>query len=202
MIIEDKVLARLGIGVVLPRAGVPVVASAATAMEGFRAVEELGAALVVIGTCADANVRHAVRRAAAHPVGIVVLVEPVDAGAVLELCSLGAHAVVTRDATEDELSMAVSHAVLGERYVPSRLLGRMLGATRSHRPTGRPRVTLTPRETAVLTELVAGRSNQEIAAHLRIGAETVKTHLANIYAKLAVRRRHEAVGVALQLGLV
>ncbi|MCU0797067.1 MAG: response regulator transcription factor [Akkermansiaceae bacterium] len=52
---------------------------------------------------------------------------------------------------------------------------------------------LTPRETQILELLVKGSLYKEIAADLGIGVETVRTHLHNIYAKLHVRTRTEAV---------
>lgn len=52
---------------------------------------------------------------------------------------------------------------------------------------------LTPREFQILEELVKGSLYKEIAAELEIGVETVRTHLRNIYAKLHVRTRTEAV---------
>lgn len=52
---------------------------------------------------------------------------------------------------------------------------------------------LTPRELQILEELVKGSLYKEIAAELTIGVETVRTHLRNIYAKLQVRTRTEAV---------
>lgn len=57
---------------------------------------------------------------------------------------------------------------------------------------------LTPRETEVLSRLAAGRSNREIAAELVVSARTVEHHLANIYGKLGVRGRLEAVAVVLR----
>lgn len=52
---------------------------------------------------------------------------------------------------------------------------------------------LTPRETEILEQLVKGLLYKEIAFDLGIGLETVRTHLRNIYAKLHVRTRTEAV---------
>ena len=52
---------------------------------------------------------------------------------------------------------------------------------------------LTPRETEILEQLVKGSLYKEIASDLEIGVETVRTHLRNIYAKLHVRTRTEAV---------
>jgi DNA-binding NarL/FixJ family response regulator len=201
IVIEGSPLARLGIGVVLADAGVRVEASVATATQGFAAITA-ETSLIVIGACSDSTARHAVRRAAAHGVGIVVLLPAAQSGTVLDICADGAHAVVPRDVTPEELAAAVRHAFDGERYVPPRLLAGAFDTGRTMRPAMRPRFNLTSRETAVLAELAAGRSNQEIAERLCIGSETVKTHLGNIYAKLAVRRRHHAVGIAFEHGLV
>ena len=52
---------------------------------------------------------------------------------------------------------------------------------------------LTPREKEILEQLVKGSLYKEIASELGIGVETVRTHLRNIYAKLHVRTRTEAV---------
>ncbi|MBK1828851.1 helix-turn-helix transcriptional regulator [Haloferula rosea] len=52
---------------------------------------------------------------------------------------------------------------------------------------------LTPRETEILEQLVKGSLYKEIASDLGIGVENVRTHLRNIYAKLHVRTRTEAV---------
>ncbi|AZZ93953.1 hypothetical protein EUZ85_25815 [Hahella sp. KA22] len=61
---------------------------------------------------------------------------------------------------------------------------------------------LSQRETTILNHLSAGRSNEEIAVALNIAASTVKTHLRNIYAKLGVRRRTQALAIARDKGLV
>lgn len=61
---------------------------------------------------------------------------------------------------------------------------------------------ISERELGVLRELVAGRSNKEIAATLHIAPSTVKTHVASLYAKLEVRRRTEAARRARELGIL
>jgi len=62
--------------------------------------------------------------------------------------------------------------------------------------------SLTPREREVLQLVVAGRSNPEIAAQLVIALSTVKTHVKNIYGKLQVTNRFEAVARANDLNLL
>ncbi|MBL8298705.1 MAG: response regulator transcription factor [Rhodanobacteraceae bacterium] len=60
---------------------------------------------------------------------------------------------------------------------------------------------LSPREQQVLRHLVSGLTNKQIARELTLSENTVKTHLANVYAKLGVGRRVEALKVARERGL-
>jgi LuxR family maltose regulon positive regulatory protein len=61
---------------------------------------------------------------------------------------------------------------------------------------------LSERETAILQSVAAGASNSEIAARLTIELSTVKWHLGNIYGKLGVRSRTQALIKARELHLV
>jgi len=64
------------------------------------------------------------------------------------------------------------------------------------------RLDLTPRELEVLKLLVAGLTNREIASVLGNSENTVRNHTISIFAKLDVSDRAEAVGAALQRGIV
>lgn len=61
---------------------------------------------------------------------------------------------------------------------------------------------ITEREREVLQLLADGESNKEIAARLHLSPNTVKTHVASLFAKLRVERRTQAIGLARELGLV
>jgi len=61
---------------------------------------------------------------------------------------------------------------------------------------------LTPRECEILERLASGQSNKELARALGISPNTVKTHIASLYAKLEVRNRVEAIGKARWLALI
>jgi DNA-binding NarL/FixJ family response regulator len=61
---------------------------------------------------------------------------------------------------------------------------------------------LTQREHDVLVKMAAGLSNQEIAAALFLSESTIKTHVSNIFFKLEVKRRTQAVQVARELKIV
>ncbi|MBI1211631.1 MAG: winged helix-turn-helix transcriptional regulator [Alphaproteobacteria bacterium] len=61
---------------------------------------------------------------------------------------------------------------------------------------------VTEREVAVLELLAAGSSNKEIARQLDISPNTVKTHIASLFAKLEVQRRTQAIQKARELKLL
>ena len=61
---------------------------------------------------------------------------------------------------------------------------------------------LTPRECEILRQLASGQSNKELARSLDISPNTVKTHIARLYAKLEVRNRVEAIEKARWLALI
>lgn len=83
---------------------------------------------------------------------------------------------------------------------------RVLAPPRPPPPPGNPQAQaglgITPAELAVLKELAAGHSNKEIAQHLQISPNTVKTHVARLFEKLGARRRTEAINRARELGIV
>lgn len=61
---------------------------------------------------------------------------------------------------------------------------------------------LTQQEMRVLERLASGQSNKEMARTLGLSPNTVKTHLVNLFEKLEVRRRTQAVGKARELRLI
>ena len=63
-------------------------------------------------------------------------------------------------------------------------------------------VGLSPRERSILQLIAEGRSNKEIARSLGIAPETVKSHVKNVFGKLVVERRAQAISRAQSLGLV
>jgi NarL family two-component system response regulator LiaR len=66
----------------------------------------------------------------------------------------------------------------------------------------RKQLGLTGQEMKVLSALAAGRSNKEIARDLGLSPNTVKTHIANLFAKLSVSRRTQAISQARELQLI
>lgn len=69
-------------------------------------------------------------------------------------------------------------------------------------PKAQTALGLSSRELEVLHELAAGHSNKEIAAHLHVSPNTIKTHVARLFEKLGAKRRTEAIRRARELGIV
>ncbi len=116
---------------------------------------------------------------------------------VRRLLSLGASAYMVKNATRDELLAAVRtvHRVEG-RVVLSVSRGT------AERLEGSEKATLSGRELEVLLLAARAMSNGRIASHLHISEGTVKRHLTNIYAKLGVSSRADAVKKSLTSGLI
>jgi len=90
----------------------------------------------------------------------------------------------------------------GGLWVGWRLAARRLGPGFARNDRALAATGITGQELRVLEALATGRSNKEIARKMGLSPNTVKTHLAGLYAKLEVRRRTEAVDRARSLELI
>jgi two-component system NarL family response regulator len=106
----------------------------------------------------------------------------------------GARGYILKDTTREEIIEAVRRIHEGQRYLPPGIAARL--ADRMIRPA------LTPRELDVLRLVSRGRTNKETAAAMFVSEETVKSHMKGLFHKLGVHDRAEAVGIALQRGLL
>ncbi|MFK8052828.1 MAG: response regulator transcription factor [Woeseiaceae bacterium] len=97
--------------------------------------------------------------------------------------------------------IATLFAILGV-WVGTRLVGQHNAREFELNEAAIEALGLSPREMEVLGELAIGRSNKEIARNLGISPNTVKTHIAKLFEKLAVSRRTEAVNKSRELRLI
>src|SRR5439155_14124852 len=125
---------------------------------------------------------------------------------VYEALRSGASGFLLKDASAGELAEAVRVVAAGDALlapgVTRRLIAEFarLGAPRA---ASRKNIEdLTERETEVLALVARGMSNAEIAAHLVVAEQTVKTHVSRVLMKLALRDRAQAVVFAYGSGLV
>jgi len=126
-------------------------------------------------------------------------------GYVYDALRAGASGFLLKRAAPQELTGAVRLVAVGESLLFPALTRRLVQSHRPHAVDAAHAARLaelTPRETEVLRELAAGRSNAEIADALALGLETVKTHVARTLVKLGARDRTQAVIAAYEGGLV
>ena len=127
---------------------------------------------------------------------IIALTASIDEARMMGALRAGALGYVRKDAEPEILLAAVRAVARGKTYLdPSVCKQLLLQPPSMSEP-------LTPRETDVLRQLALGLSNKEIAASLRIGEETVKSHVAGILARLQVENRSQAIVRAIKLGIV
>lgn len=112
---------------------------------------------------------------------------------VYQTLKAGAAGFVVKNMDLAQLLHAIRKVYSGEKYIPPELAVRM--TERSFSP-------LSDRETQVLGLVAKGQSNKDIAAAIGVTEGTVKLHLSNIFSKLGVNARTEALVMAVQRGII
>ncbi|MFZ5446869.1 MAG: response regulator [Myxococcota bacterium] len=105
----------------------------------------------------------------------------------------GARGFLLKDAGPELLIQAVRAAASGEAMISPRVTARLLERFAQLEPPAlrQPSEPLTEREEDVLRTLARGLTNEEVADALHVSLSTVKTHVANLMAKLGARNRVE-----------
>jgi two-component system, NarL family, response regulator LiaR len=139
----------------------------------------------------------AIRRAleCVPSVKVIALTASTDEARMMGALRAGAAGYVRKDADPEVLLAAVRAVARGRTYIDPSVSRQILQSAAPHDD-------LTPREIGVLRQLALGRSNKEIAVALSISDETVKTHVGNVFGKLQVENRAQAIVQALKRGLV
>jgi DNA-binding NarL/FixJ family response regulator len=124
---------------------------------------------------------------------------------IFDAIEAGAKGYLLKDASRDELFQAVRAVYRGESLIEPGVAYRVLDRlAQLSRQAGQhpPASILSDRETEVLRLMASGSPNKVIASNLCISESTVKTHVANIFQKLDVNQRTEAVTKAMSLGII
>lgn len=132
-------------------------------------------------------------------VQVIVLTSFKEGDLVKNALEAGAIGYLLKDISADELAWAIRAAHSG-RATLSPDAAQALVQTANRPPS--PGLDLTEREREVLTLMVEGLNNTQIAGKLTVSPSTVKSHVSNILSKFGVASRTEAVTLALRHGLV
>jgi len=213
LIADDQDLVRAGFRMILTARGITVVGEAADGAEALAQARRLRPDVVLMDIrMPNVDGLQATRRIAEQlPECRVIMLTTFDLDRyVYEALAAGASGFLLKDVTPAHLAAAVRLVGTGDALLaPSitrRLVEKFACSGRERDPGGpvihRDLTSLTPRETEVLTLMGRGLSNSELAAALTLSEATVKTHVARIFAKLALRDRAQAVVLAYETGLV
>ncbi|MGH2699835.1 MAG: response regulator [Actinomycetota bacterium] len=139
----------------------------------------------------------------AHPhVGVLVLTMFEDDDSVFAAMRAGARGYLLKGAMQEEIVRAIKAVAGGEAIfgpsIAKRVIEYFARPTRSRAPAF---PSLTEREYEVLDLIAAGQSNRSIATRLFLSDKTVRNHVSNIFAKLQVADRAEAIVRAREAGL-
>ncbi|OXM73527.1 MULTISPECIES: response regulator [Amycolatopsis] len=208
VIADDQALVRTGFRMILASGGIDVVGEAADGAEAVATVRDLDPDVVLMDIRMPAmDGLEATRRILARSPGCrVLMLTTFDLDRyVYDALAAGASGFLLKDVTPEHLVAAVRLVGTGDALLAPSITRRLVERFAAGQPRPalhRDLAVLTPRELQVLTLVARGRSNAEIAAELTLSEATVKTHVARIFAKLALRDRAQAVVLAYETGLV
>ena len=198
LLIENQTLTRIGIKTILESQNdFEIAGFAETGAKGFELFKRLNPDITILSlrlpdSCAIDSL--ADYFAADSKAKIIVLADSAGDAEISKALKRGASAYICKDVSENELIKAIRAVYAGKKYVQAEVAAILSENLFQEE--------LTPTETRILSQIVAGKSNKEIAFDLSVSENTVKTHVKNVFDKLGVSDRTSAATLAIRRGLV
>src|SRR6266540_2696551 len=210
LVVDDHSVTRHGVVLLCTAAeGVEVIGEAADGNEAIERVGELLPDVVLMdvdmprrdGISATKQIRQD------HPnVGVVVLTVHEDQETIFEAIKAGASGYLPKSATLDDIRSAVKAVAAGGSFLDPVQARKLLHQFNRYADETKAAADiyylLTGREREILALLAEGLTSRQIASQLVISERTVNTHIGNIYRKLHVNNRVDAVREAMRIRLV
>jgi DNA-binding NarL/FixJ family response regulator len=207
MVADDHALFRYGLKAMLANAeGFEVVGEAATGEEVVEKVAQTRPDIVLMdiqmpGINGIEATRTVLER---NPsIGVVVVTMFEDDDSVFAAMRAGARGYVLKGADAEEVLKVVAAVAGGEAHFGPEIARRLMGFFSAPKPAAPSEAfpELTAREAEVLDLIAHGLNNQDIARRLYLSPKTVRNHISNIFLKLQVADRAQAIVRAREAGL-
>ena len=208
LLAEDHKIVREGTRQLLEQsADMEIIGEAADGLEAVRLAGELHPDVVVMDVrLPRLNGIEATRAISTRypTIRILILSAYDDDSYVFPLLEAGARGYLLKTASGSELAEAIRQVIAGETTLSPRITAKLVSRLGKRGPHWEAEMSqrLTGREMEVLRAAASGQPNKVIAAALAISPQTVQVHLRNIFSKLGVGSRSEAVAYAIRHGLI
>jgi NarL family two-component system response regulator LiaR len=205
MLVDDHLMVRLGLTMILQLIdGMVVVGEAASGESAIELCGKLMPDVVLMDMLLPSGMNGAAAIRAIHqqyPTVRSIALTSIESGELIqEALEAGAVGYLLKNVTAQELEVAVRAVAAGMDALSPAVL-KMLIRNVTRQSSSKDSL-LTTREKEVLTLMVEGFGNAEIAKRLIVGASTIKSHVSSILSKLNVTNRTEAVTLALRHNLL
>jgi two-component system nitrate/nitrite response regulator NarL len=204
LIVDDHPLFLEGIGMLVERLdGVELLGKVASGQEAIAAVSADPPDLLILdfqlGDMTGLEVLRHVNRERI-PARVLFVSGRLGAEDAYRIVEEGAHGVIEKSATFDEIADAITRVARGEVVLSGRVQAAVMAGVRDRRD--QPVVVLSDREQGILERLARGLTAPDIGRELELSTSTVKTYLQRLYEKLGVSDRAAAVAEGMRRKLI
>jgi DNA-binding NarL/FixJ family response regulator len=211
LIADDHAVFRYGLRTLLDSEPMfKVVGEAVDGSEVARLMSELKPAVLMLDLAMPRLTGIEVLRnlaSAGDPVRVIILTAAIEKRQIVEALQLGARAILLKDAAVPLVTKCIQTVLSGEYWVDQEAVTSLVDYLKRLQKEAPEKISqraldFTPREHEIVSAIVSGRTNKEIAAKLSISEDTVKHHLSNIFDKAGVSNRLELAIWSMNKGFI
>ena len=203
-IVDDHEIFRAGLRRLLStEGGFEVVAEAADGHEASALVEAAHPDVLLLDVAMPRKGGlEALRSLGGSSTRVVLLTAGIHPSDLLRAMQLGVRGIVRKDSAPQVLIEGIYRVAAGKYWIGAGVADDLAAALKQVGTNPAPEFGLTLRELEVVTGIVAGETNRDMATRLGISEQTVKHHLSSIFDKTGVSTRLELALLAIRQGLV